>query len=165
MSRARDIANFGDGVGAADLDSTLDLSGKTVTLPSGTGGKVLQVVQATTASAGSASASNWQTIVGVNITPSSTSSKVLLMAYSILDNVTGSNETGLRFRRDGTALPIYGIYNSWHYSTGRYQDGLHISYVDGPSSTSVIDYNIQLYGASGQRDYYGGYIIAMEIAG
>ena len=31
-------------VTAADLSSTLDLSGKTVTLPAGTGGKVLQVV-------------------------------------------------------------------------------------------------------------------------
>ena len=32
-------------VTAADLASSLDLTGKTVTLPSGTGGKVLQVVQ------------------------------------------------------------------------------------------------------------------------
>ena len=166
MSRARTIADYGDGVAASDLASTLDLSGKTVTLPSGVGGKVLQVVKATTASAGSAAANNWQTIVSVNITPSSTSSKILLMAHSVIDNVTGSNETGLRFRRDGTALTVYGAYTSWHYSTARYQCGLHISYVDEPSSTSVIDYNIQLLGAGGgQRDYYGGYIIAMEIAG
>jgi hypothetical protein len=34
MSRARDLANLGDGIEAADLASTLDLSGKTVTLPS-----------------------------------------------------------------------------------------------------------------------------------
>ena len=39
MSRARTVANYGDGVEAADLSSTLDLSGKTVTLPSGVGGK------------------------------------------------------------------------------------------------------------------------------
>ena len=45
MSRARTIADYGDGVAASDLASTLDLSGKTVTLPSGTGGKVLQMVQ------------------------------------------------------------------------------------------------------------------------
>lgn len=43
MSRARTIADYGDGVAASDLASTLDLSGKTVTLPSGVGGKVLQV--------------------------------------------------------------------------------------------------------------------------
>jgi len=35
-------------VTAADLASTLDLSGKTVTLPSGTGGKILQVQSQTT---------------------------------------------------------------------------------------------------------------------
>jgi len=51
MTRARDIANFGDGIATADIDdgavtagklnSTLDLTGKTVTLPVGTGGKVI----------------------------------------------------------------------------------------------------------------------------
>jgi len=53
MSRARTIADFGDGIATADigdgqvtagkLNSTLDLTGKTVTLPSGVGGKVLQM--------------------------------------------------------------------------------------------------------------------------
>ena len=33
MSRARTIADYGDGVAASDLASTLDLTGKTVTLP------------------------------------------------------------------------------------------------------------------------------------
>ena len=37
MSRARTIADFGDGIAAADMDSTLDLTGKTVTLPTGAG--------------------------------------------------------------------------------------------------------------------------------
>jgi hypothetical protein len=44
MSRARTVANYGDGVEAADLSSTLDLSGKTVTLPSGVGGKIVNAV-------------------------------------------------------------------------------------------------------------------------
>jgi len=53
MTRARDIANFGGGIATADIDdgavtagklnSTLDLTGKTVTLPAGVGGKLLQV--------------------------------------------------------------------------------------------------------------------------
>ena len=48
MSRARNIADLGDGIATADIDdgavtagklnSTLDLTGKTVTLPSGTAG-------------------------------------------------------------------------------------------------------------------------------
>ena len=51
MSRARTIADFGDGIATADigdgqvtagkLNSTLDLTGKTVTLPAGVGGKVV----------------------------------------------------------------------------------------------------------------------------
>jgi len=53
MSRARDIANFGDGIATADIDdgavtagklnSTLDLSGKTVTLPAGVGGSYVHL--------------------------------------------------------------------------------------------------------------------------
>ena len=52
MTRARDIANFGDGIATADIDdgavtagklnSTLDLTGKTVTLPTGAGWTTLE---------------------------------------------------------------------------------------------------------------------------
>ena len=43
MSRARTIADYGDGVAASDLASTLDLTGKTVTLPSGVGGSYVHL--------------------------------------------------------------------------------------------------------------------------
>jgi len=62
MTRARDIANFGDGITTADigdgqitagkLSSTLDLSGKTVTLPAGVAGITEWDAWRTTANAG-----------------------------------------------------------------------------------------------------------------
>ena len=54
-------------VTADDLASTLDLSGKTVTLPSGTGGKILQVVQGTTATP---TATNSTTLVDTGLSAS-----------------------------------------------------------------------------------------------
>lgn len=70
-------------VTAADLASALDLSGKTVTLPAGVGGKILQVVQSTpltgTIENGS---SNWVTAGNMTITVTPQSSNSLLLASS-----------------------------------------------------------------------------------
>ena len=74
-------------VTAADLASSLDLTGKTVTLPSGTGGKILQVQQTVKRDIASQlfSATNtYQDISGmaVNITPVAADSNILVM-YNI----------------------------------------------------------------------------------
>jgi hypothetical protein len=70
-------------VTADDLASTLDLSGKTVTLPSGTGGKVLQVVH-NTYTPGTYSVTNTTSWYGsgldATITPQSSSSTLLITA-------------------------------------------------------------------------------------
>ena len=66
-------------ISVAKLSSTLDLSSNTVTLPSGVGGKVLQVVnqeEQTSYVSNSSSASD--TGIGLSITPSATNSKILL---------------------------------------------------------------------------------------
>jgi len=76
---------------ADDLASSLDLTGKTVTLPSGTGGKILQVVQAQYSTATTVSITGGShTDIGfsVDITPT-TSNSVMLVAYSLM------GETGL----------------------------------------------------------------------
>ena len=73
-------------VTAADLASSLDLSGKTVTLPSGVGGKILQVKESysSTDVTGITSAT---LLTSVNITPSSSTSKMIIFgsvyAYAI----------------------------------------------------------------------------------
>ena len=81
---AGDLAD--NAVTAGKLATSLDLTGKTVTLPSGTGGKILQVVtqrypNATTVSITGGS----HTDVGfsVDITPT-TSDSVMLVAYSLM---------------------------------------------------------------------------------
>jgi len=67
---------------AADLASSLDLTGKTVTLPSGTGGKILQVVQTVKTDKTSTTSTSPTAVSGLSasITPASTSSKILVTA-------------------------------------------------------------------------------------
>jgi hypothetical protein len=77
---------------ADDLASSLDLTGKTVTLPSGTGGKILQVVttQYSTATTVSITGGSHADVgFSVDITPT-TSNSVMLVAYSLMGE-TGDN--------------------------------------------------------------------------
>jgi hypothetical protein len=73
-------------VTAADIETSLDLTGKTVTLPSGTGGKILQVVSTQYATATSVSQSaqvHADMPFSVNITPT-TSTSLMLVSFSLM---------------------------------------------------------------------------------
>jgi hypothetical protein len=91
------IARIADGdITAAKLGSTLDLSGKTVTLPAGTGGKVLQVVSAEFTGAYAASHAgfaNRKTLASLSITPISSSSKLIM--HGIFHHGIGPAATNL----------------------------------------------------------------------
>ena len=87
---AGDLAD--NAVTAGKLATTLDLTGKTVTLPSGTGGKILQVVTQGYANATTVSVTGGShTDVGfsVDITPT-TSDSVMLVAYSLMGETGAS---------------------------------------------------------------------------
>ena len=88
-------------VTADDLAATLDLSGKTVTLPSGTGGKILQVVtqQYTTATTVTLTAGTHVDVgFSVTITPT-TSNSVMLVAYSLMGEVSSPWDSMAAFSR------------------------------------------------------------------
>jgi len=101
-------------VTADDIASTLDLSGKTVTLPAGTGGKVLQVA-------------TWQTIIGSNfstssnsfvdpgfasldITPVASNSKILVTYSGLIAHINYNNGN------HGVAYKIYRSVDSGSYA-------------------------------------------------
>ena len=78
-------------VTAADIETSLDLTGKTVTLPSGTGGKILQVVNTqynTATSVTETSQTHVDVPFSVNITPT-TSTSLMLVSFSLMGE-TGS---------------------------------------------------------------------------
>ena len=135
-----------------DLASTLDLSGKTVTLPAGTGGKVLQVVQGTydTATSISTSQGTLSDIVSASITPSSASSKILVTAMlTITTGIQDGVFCGLK--RDSTVIG-QGVSagNRARITTGSggseaggddyNADNIFMTYLDSPNTTSSTTY-------------------------
>ena len=140
-------------VTAADLATTLDLSSNTVTLPSGTGGKILQVQSTTKSDTFSAQLTSETDITGmsVNITPSSTSSKVLVMVTMSFAVQTSHVSTGIYIYRDSTKIYLGDVNNSNHrtsYSpTGDYTfsyspGNASMTHLDSPATTSQVTYKV-----------------------
>jgi hypothetical protein len=139
---------------------TLDASAGSVELPAGAGGKVLQVQQTVLSTAVTYSGTGtWHQISGLNtsITPSSTSSKILV---TVSINTTDGNNYAPTFHiyRDGSRITPLGDSNSqtgvgtaYAYLAGGSASGAHVygtvtfSYLHSPSTTSSTTY--QVYGA------------------
>jgi hypothetical protein len=114
------------------------------------GGKVLQVVSATsTTITAIASTTFTDTTLSASITPSSTSSKILVLVTQF---VYSSNATdmgfGARIMRDSTS--IYSCANNLgnfygYASAGTFENAISfsLSYLDSPSTTSATTYKTQ----------------------
>ncbi len=134
-------------------------------------GKVLQVVQGTkTDSTLSTSASYVATGLNVNITPSATSSKVLIMVSSYIDSNASTVQVYTTIYRDSTDLDSSGTggLTSAYNGGGRLRSATNMSILDSPNTTSQITYEMYMRNASGaniQINSESGTvtIIAMEI--
>ena len=142
-------------VTAADLSSTLDLSGKTVTLPAGTGGKVINVYSDSysgqnTINPGSDGTGYHDTGLLLTITPTSTSSRFVIFAdlNSVFKEGGGANSVHYRLMRD-TGSGYNNIYQGgagWiaYAVTGSLGVGTaSMSYIDSPAQTSSVSYKVQ----------------------
>ena len=155
---------------AADLATTLDLSSSTITLPSGTGGKILQVVQ--TVNSGVESTITQDTYedlpgMSLSITPASTSSKILITVSigRIGCNSSDQRQTNFRLMRGTTAIALGDqlgsnrmrgtmssgtiFENNIAYSIG----GIGFTFLDSPSTTSATTYKVQWGGQNGDTHY------------
>jgi len=142
-------------------------------LPAGVGGKVLQVVNTTGTTQRS---TNNTTFTGpgysVSITPSSTSSKILIMFSSMgYADTTAQGAIYTLYRNavnlgDGTVGQFM-----FRNSSGNLEYGLSAQVFDSPSSNSAITYGIyQRAEGGGAISYFSRsgaptYLTAMEIAG
>ena len=152
---------------------TLDLKSQgTVTMPTGS---VLQVVEATPSNtAGSTSSTSYVDVISGSITPSATTSKIMVYFVTSANTTTstGNNTSFTLFRgstntsggngdcvsrkdSDGTGNPFTAVINK----------------LDSPSTASSVTYTIKCKQESGGGDsfwsYQGGgtYLTLMEIAG
>ena len=125
-------------------------------LPSGVGGKVLQVVTATKTDTFSSSSTSYADVTGISvaITPSSTNNKILVLvnfnasvtatdiwhAYQILRGATAINNGDAAGSRTvasvGTALLAAT-------GSGNAIDNFSINYLDSPSTSSATTYKLQ----------------------
>ena len=174
------------------LDATLDLTGKTVTLPSGVGGKVLNVVQTLKQNtfSGTADLGSFEDITGLNasITPTSASSEILVMVTAYLAPSSSNYTVGTRLKRfisgdgftylgdtRGGSTRMSGFGNSGSGSA----EFMGFVFLDSPATTSTTYYTVQGGSESGSNYVVGGSsadgaayhgsvpstIILMEIAG
>lgn len=107
------------------------------------GGKVLQVLQVTTTTATGVSSSTYvDTNLSLAITPSSASSKVLVLMTAPVELDASGGAGGLRLVRGATT--IYDWEGRIQTETGYMSVGVAISYLDSPATTSSTTYKIQV---------------------
>ena len=162
---------------ADDLATSLDLTGKTVTLPSGTGGKVLQVVTFSYSTQVSESSGNaFSTGLSASITPSSTSSKVLILVNQNFGATTGSssNNTDFELRLNTSGNTLTSTRCRYDNITNLYIMGMSwaLNHLHSPSTTSSITYEtVGKEANSASKQVVAQYgnttstMILMEIAG
>ena len=165
------------GAGAITVPSGGSLtinSGATITNNGTNGGgfgKVLQVVQGTYATQTSTTGTTPVTSnLSASITPSSTSNKVLLLATVNSCYTTGSPAGGyLWIYRDGSDL--LGDQAAFYYNgNGSIIGTISLNYLDSPSSTSSLTYEIYFSKQTGTNTVVHdsgnpSFIVLMEIAG
>ena len=176
-----DITN---GIVSVDkLRSTLDLSSNTVTLPSGVGGKVLQVVQTVKENAFSVATSGGTvydvTGLTVNITPTSTSNKIFVMLQmnNVSSDQTGGPGVYTKILRGSTVLTSNtsggqsDTYDSFCGGVGgglsennRVRDKHHINFLDSPNTTSQVTYKCQVVSGSSITIYVNRWGLNTDVA-
>ena len=161
ISGSTGVNKIQDGtVVASDLASSVDL------------GKVLQVVQgSSTTSTSTSSTSYVDSGLSATITPSSTSSKILISATFSLDTDVGGRQFYVAFYRGTDNLNGVANADGWGtlYAPDRVIAQCSGQQLDSPSSTSALTYYVKFKSPSGTIEFTSqgtvSYITLMEIAG
>ena len=139
--------------------------------PAGGGGKVLQVIQDTQTTATTSSSSTYaDTSLSVSITPSSATSKVLVLVNGTCgrSNANSSQGIGLKLVRNSTDIQQIHELNTYTGGSLRFETTFSAAYLDSPATTSATTYKIQLAAYANAasvwvNDWGVSTIIVMEI--
>jgi len=139
-------------------------------------GAVLQVINATTSTQVQNSTTTYaDTGLTATITPSSTSSKILVVVAQnggFKNNSNVDNGIDAILLRGATNINHFARYAGWSYATSYYYlETLGTTYLDSPSTTSATVYKTQFKNTAAashvgiQRNSITSTITLMEIAG
>lgn len=138
----------------------------------GAAGKVLQIVQGTSATQLQSTSASYVDVTGIEvaITLSASDSKVLVMAQTGGACPGSSIDNSFTIDRDGTTLSAaIGFVNPLS-ANGNFQFPVQMYFLDSPESTSELTYTMQAKTSSEGEEVFGNYttctgtIICMEIA-
>ena len=128
-------------------------------LPAGVGGKVLQVVQVIKTDTFSTTSTSLVDITGLtlSITPSATSSKILVLSSINGSQQVAVNRTFLKLLRGSTGIFIGDAAGSRVRGSGSFSGydptvpsaTVSSSYLDSPNTTSAVTYKWQIIRAAG----------------
>ena len=116
------------------------------------GGKVLQVVNTSDTTDYSTTSTSFQTATTLSITPSSTSSKILIIAAVPMGH--SGNKQEVRLFRGATGLSAYQAFQpdaNWNSTgvTGAF------TFLDSPSTTSATTYSVKHRSVTNGTSYVG----------
>ena len=139
--------------------------GAVTALPAGVGGKVLQVVQASKNDAFSTSSATYVDVTGVtaDITPSSTSNKILVQCFVGKFTNNASSGSLLQLDRGGTSIydsntggnadDAFATEGGGGMTNNDRKNGVgFLNFLDSPSSTSSLTYKLRLRQGAASSD-------------
>ena len=134
-------------------------------------GSVLQVVQATNSTEATNSTSTYaDTGLTVTITPTSNTSKILIIANLAIAKPGASDSVSLNIVRNATQIIVFSS-GVLYTGTAVYLSGMSgVCYLDSPATTSATTYKIQFKNTANQAYVHAmesgstGTITVMEIA-
>ena len=135
------------------------------------GGGLVQVVSNTTATATTVSGNSYgATALSLNITPTSSSNKIFVVAHGSLDNNQSTRQAFGTLYRDSTNLGGSGGLNHNYGESSRIITDGSFTWLDTPNTTSQITYAVYVKSnsASGSVEFNGqgayASITAMEVS-
>ena len=135
------------------------VSGTILTTTSPKAGNVLQVVSATKSDTFSSSLTSWNDITGlsVSITPTSASSKILII-FNVFTGETTNQFPFIRIVRNSTVIGVGDAAGSrtqtttasWSSGSTNVQNIQSMNFLDSPLTTSSTTYKLQTIATAGQ---------------
>ena len=159
----------------ADINASAAIAGTKLVMPTGSVLQVVQAVQTTTTTI--STTGSWQAVgLEAAITPSSSSSKILITVTGSQYNDTNDQTAGATIFRGSTRLGdtttgFMPTYINWGNGGGDdLQVACNVTYLDSPSTTSATTYSVKAYTDKNTYRWNGlrtchAVIVLQEIAG